>query len=126
MPLDNDQFAELLKKAMSAASSVASPPELPKVQSKIDKAIPLPIGSKTIIGILGTVLSTGFVKLGGVTDPNILMLLDWAVAAFASLAGVGAVAKVDRFIKIALQVLVYAPEVVTTLQRIEQQLGERR
>ncbi len=126
MPLDNEQFAELLKKAMAAANSVASPPELPKVQSKIDKVIPLPIGSKTTIGILGTVLSTGFVKLGGVTDPNILMLLDWAVAAFASLAGVGAVAKVDRFIKIALEVLAYAPEVVTTLQRIEQQLGERQ
>ena len=126
MPLDNDQFAELLKKAMAAANSVTSLPNTPIIQNKIDRAIPLPIGSKTIIGILGTVLLTGFVKLGGVTDPNILLLLDWAVAAFASLAGVGAVAKVDRFIKIALQVLAYAPEVVTTLQRIEQQLGGRQ
>ena len=123
--MDDQQFTDLLKKAMAAANSIGAPPDLPKIESKIDKFVPLPIGSKTFIGIIGAVLSSGFVKLGGIHDPNILSMLDWAIAGFATLAGAGGVAKVDRFIKIALQILAYAPEVSQTLQRIEQKLEQK-
>ena len=126
--MDNVQFTELLQKALAAANSVGLqtgvPPAPPKVESRIDKLIPLPIGSKTITGILGTLLSVAFIKLGGIQDPNILQLLDWVVVAFSGLVGAGIISKVDRFIKISLQVLAYAPEVTALLNRIEQQIGK--
>lgn len=126
--MDNAQFTELLQKALAAANSVGLqtgvPPAPPKVESRIDKLIPLPVGTKSIIGIFGTLISTAFIKLGGFQDPNILQLLDWAVVAFSGLAGAGVLSKFDRFIKISLQVLSYAPEVTSLLNRIEQQSGK--
>lgn len=106
MPMSNDALLEAIKRVQAGRSQVS----LPDVASKIDKVIPfLPVGSKTLVGWTGTVVSVLVTIVA--QNPTLLDLgVDWKtklpilVGAVATwLAGTGAIAKWQRQINAAQQ-----------------------
>jgi len=118
MPLSNQQLQDIIAKAISAGA-----PQLPKIESTIDKVIPLPIGSKAIIGILGALLGFG-TQQSGIADPGIQPWVELATVAFGALGSLGVLSKIDRFLQISLKVLSYAPEVTALLEKLTSQVEE--
>ena len=120
MPLSNQLLQDLISKAIGATV-----PQLPKVESTIDKVIPLPVGTKSIIGILGTLFGAGVLQSGTfATDPNVQQWVQLATVAFGALGSAGVLAKIDRFLQISLQVLSYAPEVTALLEKLTAQVED--
>jgi hypothetical protein len=120
MPLSNQQLQDIIAKAIGAGA-----PQLPKVESTIDKVIPLPMGSKSIIGILGALFGAGVMQSGTfAADPNIQQWVELATVAFGALGSAGVLAKIDRFLQISLKALSYAPEITALLEKLTAQVEE--
>ena len=116
-----EQFADLKKLLTAEVQQMPTPIAMPVVKSGLDK-LPIPTGWKTIIGIVGFAATSYLQTKGAVGSADLTPyqpLLDAAMYGFGSLGGLGLVAKFDRFIKIAIMVLGYAPQVVELLQRLE-------
>ena len=112
--MTDEQFAELMKSIQ--ASKKAAPAPVPVPRSAID-AIPLPMGWKTIIGLLGALLTAGGSQVGLLDASS--HWVELAIYAFSALGGLGLIAKLDRLIQIAIKVLGYAPTVISLLERLE-------
>lgn len=84
----------------------AETPTTAKVKSPIDTAFSfIPVGWKTIIGVVGSLASGGAVNSGAIDSSTINHLLDVAMYVFVGLGGLGLVAKYDRQILVTKQVL---------------------
>ena len=112
--MTDEQFAELMKTIRSGKPAASSPVQIPR--SALD-VIPLPIGWKTIIGLLGALLTAGGSQVGLLDASS--HWVEMAIYAFSALGGLGLIAKFDRLIQIAIKVLGYAPTVITLLERLE-------
>lgn len=91
--------------------------------TKIDETIPLPTGSKTLIGFLGALFTGVFTAVSA--DPNILttVISDWKsslasvlVLAFTALMGAGGISKWQRQIMLSQQAVEVLQQVLQKLQ----------
>ncbi len=106
MPLSNEQIHDIIAKALSTNAA-----PVPKAETAIDRSLSfLPVGSKTLIGWLGTLASGGAAVIA--ENPGLLDFSsgDWKgklasliAFAFVALAGVGGISKWQRFIVVAQQ-----------------------
>lgn len=122
--MDADKFAELLKAALSSGQVVARP----ETKSKIDTVVPLPVGSKSLIGWLGTVL-TGGSLLSGLVPHDAVGGIDWRTVvellctAFMALGGAGVIAKYQRYLNTTTEVLKVLLQISQIIQDKTQNAG---
>ena len=112
--MNDEQFAELMKSIRNSKKTAPEPVPVPR--SAID-TIPIPLGWKSIIGLLGALITAGSSQ-AGLIDSN-SQWVELAIYAFSALGGLGLIAKLDRLIQIAVKVLGYAPTVIAILERLE-------
>lgn len=116
-----EQFDQLKKEISMLGKANVPTVNPPVIKSALD-AIPLPMGWKTIIGLAGFLITNYLQSKGAVGAVDLHQynqLLDIFMYIFGGLGGLGLVAKADRFIQIAIQVLGYTPQVIELLQRLE-------
>ena len=118
--MTNEQFAELMN-TIRSSRDMPTPIATPTIKSVFD-FLPIPVGMKTIVGLIGFA-ATGYLQSKGAIGSQDLSayqpLIDMAMYAFGTLGGVGVIAKFDRLLKIGIQLLQYAPQVVEVLKQLE-------
>ena len=112
--MTDEQFSELIKSIQAGRKSAPVPAIVPR--SALD-VIPIPMGWKAIIGLLGALITAGGSQMGIIDAGS--QWVELAIYAFSALGGLGLIAKFDRLIKVAVQVLGYAPAVIAILERLE-------
>lgn len=120
-----EQFKELMQQIRGMPTPIATP----QIRSPLDKILPIPTGMKSLIGLLGFAV-TGYLQSRGAPLSGDLSqyqpIIDALMWAFGAIGGVGVLAKADRFIRIALQVLAYAPQVVSLLEDLQRQIPRQQ
>lgn len=112
--MTDEQFKELMNKIAAQQPAQATP----VVKSALD-VIPGLSGWKTIIGLLGALITAGSAQVGVLDQGS--QWVELAIYAFSALGGLGLIAKFDRLIQVAIKVLGYAPTVIAILERLEQE-----
>ena len=112
--MTDEQFSELIK-SIQAGKKVA--PAAVQVPRGALDVIPIPMGWKAIIGLLGALITAGGSQVGLLDASS--QWVELAIYAFSALGGLGLIAKFDRLIQIAVRVLGYAPTVIALLERLE-------
>ena len=112
--MTDEQFSELIKSIQAGKKVVPAAVQVPR---GVLDAIPLPMGWKAIIGLLGALITAGGSQVGLIDASS--QWVELAIYAFSALGGLGLIAKFDRLIQIAVRVLGYAPTVIALLERLE-------
>lgn len=120
-----EQFKELMQQIRGMPTPIATP----QIRSPLDKTLPIPTGMKSLIGLLGFAV-TGYLQSRGAPLSGELSqyqpIIDALMWVFGTIGGVGVLAKADRFIRIALLVLAYAPQVVSLLEELQRQIPRQQ
>ena len=120
-----EQFKELMQQIRGMPTPIATP----QIRSPLYKTLPIPTGMKSLIGLLGFAV-TGYLQSRGAPLSGELSqyqpIIDALMWVFGTIGGVGVLAKADRFIRIALLVLAYAPQVVSLLEELQRQIPRQQ
>lgn len=113
--MTNEELMKLIQQVQSGAAG--------SITTKIDKVIPLPVGSKTLIGFIGALVTGAFSAVSA--NPNLLdfSTSDWKslvatllALMFTALMGAGGISKWQRQVNVTQEAVDVLQQVLRKLQ----------